>query len=182
MTFRLGFLLLCCTISTGCTDRSEAAPIAAPSATDPAGNALKIASLVERQCSYRSEDVEAFGAGLRTTGWAFVRTQTASKANPLELDGWRAPYFRVFRGEPLKDRAWTCSIMIEAPVAPSIGRMRAALSKIANREPGADGEWWWNPDATHKLHMTADSSGDRGRDLLINVEIYRLPWWQGILG
>ena len=106
VTFRLGVLLLCCTIGTGCTDRSEAAPIAAPSATDPAGNALRIASLVERQCSYRSEDVEAFGAGLRTTGWAFVRTQMASKANPLELDGWRAPYLQVFRGESLKDRVW----------------------------------------------------------------------------
>jgi len=30
--------------------------------------------------------------------------------------------------------------------------------------------------------MTADGDGDRGQNLFINVEIYPLPWWQGLLG
>lgn len=166
----------------GCARQATASAIAPLSTTDRAGNVAKIVQMVSQQCFDRAPDLGAFENGLKASGWAFTRTQRAETANPRALDTWDVPNVTVIRGQMAKDRIWVCSLLIKQPAAPSLSALRAALSKEAGTEPGADGEWWWNRVPTRKLHMTADGNGERGQNLFINVEIYRLPWWQGLLG
>ncbi|MGN6819877.1 MAG: hypothetical protein ACTHJR_14515 [Sphingomonas sp.] len=166
----------------GCAQPSAASAIAPLSATDRAGNVTKIVRLTVQQCFDRASDFGGFEDGLKASGWPFTRTQRADPANSLSLDTWDVTNLTVIRGQTLKDKVWICSVMVKAPLAPSLASIRSALSKEAGVEPGPDGEWWWNRAPTRKLHMIAGGDGDRGENLFIHIETYRLPWWQGILG
>jgi len=176
-------LLLGCTAGIGgCTGRSLATAVGPLSTSDRVGNGPKIAQLAAQQCFDHSNNLGEFEDALKATGWRFTRKQRADPANPLTLDAWEVPNVTVLLGQPLSNGAQVCSLLVQAPAAPSLRSMKSALSGLAGHEPGADGEWWWNRTATRKLHLTADGDGDRGQNLFINVEIYPLQWWQGLLG
>ncbi|HSI16317.1 MAG TPA: hypothetical protein VK980_01005 [Sphingomonas sp.] len=154
--------------------------------SDRAGNSTRIAQLVAQQCFGRAEDVAEFDAGLKATGWHFVRSQRANDANPADLDGWNLPTLLVLRGQPVKGTLSTCMIIVKDPISPSLGQMKAALSKAVDQKPGPDGEWLWKPDTAHRSHMMVENgtveNGPSGQSIFIHVETYRLPWWQSILG
>jgi hypothetical protein len=176
-----GFALASITIG-GCEQRSAATAIAPLSATDRTGNVAKIVQLAVQQCFDRTPDFGAFEDGLKASGLPFTRTQRADPANSLSLDTWDIANLTVIRGQTLKDRVWSCAMMVKPPLAPSLELVRAAVAKEAGVKPGADGEWWWNRAPTRKLNMTVDGDVDRGENLFIHVDTYSLPWWQGLLG
>lgn len=178
----IAFLLGCTAAIGGCTARSQVTAVGLLSTSDRAGNGPKIAQLAAQQCFDHSNNLGEFQDALKATGWRFTRKQRAEPSNPLALDAWAVPNVTVLLGQPLSNGARICSLLVEAPAAPSLRSMKSALSRLTGHEPGADGEWWWNRTATRKLHMTADGDGDRGQNLFINVEIYPLSWWQGLLG
>ncbi|WP_034157544.1 hypothetical protein [Sphingomonas sp. ERG5] len=144
------------------------------------GNATKIARFVERQCFGPVDDLGEFEADLKTIGWKAGRTHTANAANPLELDVWELPNAELLRGQSVKG-VWTCALMVKPAVAPALNEMRSALSHVTKHAPDKNEEWWWTPSLTRRLHLTADREAGPAATMLINVEIYRLPWWRGVL-
>ncbi len=166
-----------------CDRASSPHRIAPLSTTDRANNANKIAQFIEQQCFDRADDVVEFEAGLRAVGWQSKRTQTADPAKPLELDVWELPNVTVLRGQPVMGGAWTCSVDVKSPVAPALDQIKTAMSMAIGKGPDKNGEWWLNRTSTRRLHVTADQGvvADAG-DIFVNVEIYKLPWWRGLLG
>jgi hypothetical protein len=152
------------------------APLSPLSTTDKAANAGKLAALVERQCFANIGEAGGFADRLKTIGWSGTRTQTAHAGKPLEIDVWVFPHLKVLRGEPANGIS-TCSLMVDASVAPSLDQTKASLSKVVGIGPGSHGEWWWNHGFARRLHMTVNHGTD-GQVLFIDVENYRLPWWR----
>lgn len=176
-------LLIVLSVGLASCTAGQLSQIAPLSRTDRAGNASKLATFVEQQCFERAENLPQFEAGLATSGWRARRTQTANPANRLELDVWELPDLTLIRGQPVENGVWTCALAIKQPVQPSTEQVQAALSSVAHLDRGQNGEWWWSYSPTRRLHMIVEASGiGQSRTMLINVEVYRQPWWRGILG
>ncbi len=182
MSVKSGFLLAACLVSLcGCSTDPKPARIEGLSTTDREGNAVKIAQMVDQQCLRSPEDLKVFEKNLQATGWAAKRTQAANPENRLDLDVWELPHTTLIRGQPVKGGVWTCALTVASDAKPSEAKMNAALSAVANHKTQSGGEWRWKPVRSREVRMSL-SAGNAESAMMVNVEIYVLPWWRGILG
>lgn len=170
------FLLAAC--SNGPAQSPAPTRIVPLSTKDQTSNAAKLGQLVNQQCFDRLNNIQAFEAGLKASGWPTQRTQTADPENRLALDVWELPGVSLLRGQPVKGGVWTCTLMVKSSVAPPAEKLGSELSKLANgTREGSDG-WWWKRSRDNKIHMDVAESS---QGVTINIENYHLPWWQALV-
>jgi hypothetical protein len=182
---RLALSFSCLATATGCGAEAAPKPLKALAVENRDANAFAIAEAVRRLCIENVVDGARFETALRGTGWTARQTQEASPEAHAELDVWRVPSATLVRSpRPIAERVWTCSIAVDAKVAPSEQRMIQALNALAGgNRTSKDIGWQWKPSLFRAAHMTLGASSLSGEpEMMIFVEVTKLTPLQALLG
>ena len=116
---------------------------------------------------------------MKATNWGFVQTQTLDPKNPYSVDVWKAPDAQVVHGKLAGGEVLVCNVAVASDVADK-KLVARALSGLA-KAPRKDAEWRWQQGAEEYV-MGFSLGSDPATMFQVNVEIWRRPWWQRLLG
>lgn len=137
------------------------------SATEPGGNALRIADFVRQQCVEQIRNKTMFEAGLRASGWSTHEILTNDNSRQGLVGTYE--FTGGFISSSFDARGGYCLMAVDAPLAAPFEQLRDALSGFGGRpapgsRPGTI-RWRWSgaPGYDYLMELTPGTGTDPAR-------------------